>query len=150
MKCNIDASFVGNKVGIGMCIRDDSGAFIRAKTEWFSPKCTVHVGEALGFLSALRWVHDLNLGPIDFELDSKIVVDSFFSSKSDSTEFGDIIKNCRSLFTDLYTNSSVEFIRRQANEVAHTLGRAATSLPSLHILVDIPHCIEHILINEMS
>ncbi|MCI36139.1 cytochrome P450 [Trifolium medium] len=28
MKCNIDASFSGNKVGIGMCIRDDSGAFI--------------------------------------------------------------------------------------------------------------------------
>ncbi|WJX25326.1 hypothetical protein P8452_14380 [Trifolium repens] len=92
MKCNIDASFVGNKVGIGMCIRDDSGAFICAKTEWFSPRCTVHVGEALGFLSALR----------------------------------------------------------QANEVAHTLARAATSLPSLYILVDIPHCIENMLINEMS
>jgi hypothetical protein len=133
MKCNIDASFVGNKVGIGMCIRDDSGAFIRAKTEWFSPKCTVHVGEALGFLSALRWVHDLNLGPIDFELDSKIVVDSFFSSNSDSTEFGDIIKNCRTLFTDLYINSSVEFIRRQTNEVVHSLAKEATSLASFHV-----------------
>jgi hypothetical protein len=33
MKCNIDASFRGNKVGIDMCIRDDSGAFILAKTE---------------------------------------------------------------------------------------------------------------------
>ncbi|MCI35943.1 cytochrome P450, partial [Trifolium medium] len=34
-KCNIDASFPSNsdRVGIGMCIRDEHGAFILAKTE---------------------------------------------------------------------------------------------------------------------
>ncbi|PNY00739.1 cytochrome p450 [Trifolium pratense] len=121
MKCSIDASFSENKVVIDMCIQDDSGAFILAKTEWFSPKCTVRVDEALNFLSALWWVHDLHFVPIDFELDSKIVVDNFFSSKSDATKFEDIIKICTFLFTDLYTNSSVELIRRQANEVAHIL-----------------------------
>jgi hypothetical protein len=34
-KCNIDASFEGTKVGIGMCIRDENGTFISAKTECF-------------------------------------------------------------------------------------------------------------------
>lgn len=58
----------------------------------------VIVGEALGFLSALEWVHVLNLGPIDFELDTKRVVDSFLSTKHDATEFGNIIQACRSLF----------------------------------------------------
>ncbi|CAJ2637029.1 unnamed protein product [Trifolium pratense] len=35
-KCNVDASFslAHNKVGIGMCIRDDHGRFVAARTQW--------------------------------------------------------------------------------------------------------------------
>ncbi|PNY10976.1 cytochrome p450 [Trifolium pratense] len=38
-KCNIDASFSmpHNKVGVGMCIRDDKGQFVAARTEWIEP-----------------------------------------------------------------------------------------------------------------
>ncbi|AES61692.1 hypothetical protein MTR_1g087480 [Medicago truncatula] len=45
-KCNIDASFSKqtNRVGIGVCIMDDTCTFVLAKTEWFSPICEVHVG----------------------------------------------------------------------------------------------------------
>jgi ribonuclease HI len=46
----------------------------------------VKIGEALGLLSALNWVHELNLGLVDFELDSKVVVDNFHSNKIDDTE----------------------------------------------------------------
>jgi ribonuclease HI len=151
VKCNIDASFPpgSNRVGIGICIRDDQGVFILAKTEWFTPKCEVHLGEALGFLSALNWVHELNLGPVEFELDSKRVVDSFHSSNQDFTEFGVILNQCKLMFSNFYSNSSVEFVRRQANEVAHNLAKAATLSASFQILVDVPNCIEHLLINEM-
>ncbi|KAK2362141.1 hypothetical protein QL285_087230 [Trifolium repens] len=151
VKCNIDASFPlgSNRVGIGICIRDDQGVFILAKTEWFTPKCEVHLGEALGFLSALNWVHELNLGPVEFELDSKRVVDSFHSSNQDFTEFGVILNQCKLMFSNFYSNSSVEFVRRQANEVAHNLAKAATLSTSFQILVDVPNCIEHLLINEM-
>ncbi|XP_045822393.1 uncharacterized protein LOC123915300 [Trifolium pratense] len=151
MKCNIDASFssLNNRVGIGVCIRDEFGAYVLAKYEQFTPLCDVRFGEALGLLSALNWVHELNLGPVDFELDSKIVVDSFHSNKCDATELGDIISHCKQLFSNYYNNSSVEFIRRQANEVAHSLAKAATYAASPRILVDIPNCIEHLLINEM-
>jgi hypothetical protein len=50
MKCNNDASFPnhGNRFGIGMCIWDEVGAFVLAKTEWYQPKYDVHIGEALG------------------------------------------------------------------------------------------------------
>ena len=150
-KCNIDASFSRhlNKVGIGICLRDDSGAFVLAKTDWISPLCEVHIGEALGLLSALEWVHELNLGPIDFELDAKKVVDNFLSTKHDGTEFGDIIQSCRSLFRNFYENSKVEFVRRQANEAAHTLAKEATLSASFQVLHEIPYCIKHILINDM-
>lgn len=42
---------------------------------WFEPICDVHIGEALRLLTALKWVHELSLEPIDFELDVKKVVD---------------------------------------------------------------------------
>jgi ribonuclease HI len=151
VKCNIDASFSShnNRVGIGVCIRDEKGAYVSAKLDQFSPICDVRVGEALGFLSALSWVHELNLGPVDFELDSKLVIDGFHSNNHDATEFGEIISHCKRLYSSFYVNSSVEFIRRQANEVAHSLAKAATYIASPQVLVDIPNCIEHILINEM-
>jgi hypothetical protein len=91
---------------------------VRAKTEWISPLREVYIGEALDLLSALEWVHVLNFGPIDFELDAKRGVDSFLSTKHDATEFGNIIHSCRTMFRSCYVNSSVEFVRRQANEAA--------------------------------
>jgi hypothetical protein len=79
-----------------------------AKTKWFTPKCEVHIGETLGLISALNWVHELTLGPVIFELNSKKVVVSFLSSKCDFIEFGLIIDQCKFIFANLYRNSSVE------------------------------------------
>jgi len=42
-----------------MCIRDDESCFVLAKTEWMTPLLNVDLGEALGLLSAMYWVHDL-------------------------------------------------------------------------------------------
>jgi ribonuclease HI len=151
VKCNIDASFssVYNRIGIGICIRDEFGAYVLAKYEQFTPLCDVKIGEALGLLSALKWVHELNLGPVDFELDSKVVVEKFHSNKIDDTELGGIMSHCKRLFSTYYNNSSVEFVRRQANEVAHRLAKVASCKASPQIMVEIPYCIEHTLINDM-
>ena len=151
-KCNIDAAFfeTAKLVGIEMCIRDENDHFVLARTVCFSPLCEVHVGEALGLLSAMDWVHLLQLGTVDFEMDAKRVVDSINYSHTDVTEYGNIISNCKTLFSQFYENSCVEFVRRQANEVAHSLAKAALSSASSQILVTIPNCIEHILFNEMQ
>jgi len=56
-------------IGLGICVRDDDdGAFVLPKTEWHTPKCDVHVGEALGLLSTLHWIHELGLRPIVLNL----------------------------------------------------------------------------------
>ncbi|CAJ2641086.1 unnamed protein product [Trifolium pratense] len=151
-KCNIDASFstILNKVGIGVCVRDDQGSFVLAKTEWFSPIMNVDIGEALGLLHAMKWIQDLQLEHVDFELDSQIVVTKFHSKNRDESELGDIIKDCRTMFNTHFRNSRVEYIRRQANEVAHVLAREATSLASFHIFIDVPLCIRDIIMNEME
>ncbi|MCI84521.1 cytochrome P450, partial [Trifolium medium] len=58
-----------------MCIRDEFCAFVLARYDQFT----------LSLLSALAWVHELNLGPVDFELDSKKVVDMFHARTQDAT-----------------------------------------------------------------
>jgi len=88
---------------------------------------------------------------VDFETDSKLTVDAFISDMNDTSEFGCIITSCRSLFSSLFSNSRVEFVRRQANGVAHALARDATLLASHAVYYEIPntHCIESLVINEM-
>ena len=143
-KCNVDAPFSDQfqRTGIGICVRDKSGTFVLAKVQQFGHIYPVAIGEALGLYHALQWMTDMQFDNIDFELDSKIMRDAFHSRKTDVTDFGSIIGACRELFSTSFTNSRVEFTRRQANA-------AATSLTSPNIYYDIPHCIESIIINEM-
>jgi len=109
----------------------------------------VDVGKALGLHSALQWLSDMHFDNVDFESDSKLIVDAFLATGNDLSEFGCIISSCRSLFRNFFSNSRVEFVRRQANAVAHALARAATSLASPAVYFDIPNCIETLIINEM-
>jgi hypothetical protein len=136
-------------VGIGMCIRDDHGRYVAAKTEWLSPILDVEIGEAMRLLSALKWVDELQLRDMDFEMDCKRVVDCLYSSRTYNSELGDIVRDCRFILATILVNSHVKFIRRQANEVAHRLAREATSLASFHIFINIPTCIYDIILNEM-
>jgi ribonuclease HI len=151
LKCNIDASFSEslNRTGIGVCIRDAAGTFVLAKTLHFSPKCSVPLGEAMGLYYAVQWLRDMSFDSIDFALDSKIVTDAFHHQRPDISEFGQVMYASRRLFSSAFTNSRVEFNRRQANEVAHVLARVALFSASPTIYIDVPHCIEHIIINEM-
>ena len=95
-----------------------------ARTNCFSPTCDVHVGEALGLLFAMDWVHLLQLGTVDFEMDAKRVVEDVYSTHSDVAEYVNIISNCKALFSQFYENTCVEFVQRQANEAAHSLAKA--------------------------
>ncbi|KAK2355667.1 hypothetical protein QL285_093058 [Trifolium repens] len=151
MKCNIDASFSDslNRTGIGMCIRDVDGTFVLAKTLHFSPRCSVPLGEAMGLFFAVQWLRDLRLDHVDFALDSQIGTDAFHRQRPDITEFGQLMSVTRGLFTSSFRNSRVEFNRRQANEVAHVLARVAPFSASPTIYIDVPHCIEHYIANDM-
>jgi len=150
-KCNVDAAFSDQfqRTGIGICVRDESGTFVLAKVQQFGHIYPVAIGEALGLYHALQWMTDMQFDNIDFELDSKITRDAFHSRKTDVTDFGSIVGACRELFSTSFTNSRVEFTRRQANAAAHALARDATSLASPNIYYDIPNCIISIIINEM-
>ena len=43
------------------------------------------IDEAIEFLSTHNWVHELNLGHVDFKVKSKQVIDSFLFNRRDVT-----------------------------------------------------------------
>jgi hypothetical protein len=76
----------------------------------FSLHTYTQIGKSLGLQSTLEWVYDLNLGPIDFELDSKLVLDCLIQINKMLTK-SEIIIHCTRLFTlYFYNNFSIEFI----------------------------------------
>jgi len=133
-----------------MCIRDDVGEFVLAKTDWFAPLCDVDVGEVVGLHTTLEWVSDRQFDNVDFALDSKRVVDQVNSDFDDNSEFGCITADYRRLLHNSFQNSHVKFNRRQINEIAHELSQTAPFNHSSHILDEVPLCIWHIITNEMQ
>jgi len=99
------------------------------------------VGEVVRLFHAIQWLSDMQMDNIDFEVDSKI--------RKEESEFGHIIAASCSIFHSKFSNSQVEFIRRQANAVAHTLIGEATLLASPSIYYAIASCIESLIINEI-
>ncbi|XP_045810169.1 uncharacterized protein LOC123904565 [Trifolium pratense] len=150
-KCNVDASFSldRNKVRLGMCLRDEHGKFVAARTEWIKPIVEVEIGEAIGLLHALKWVEEMQLHNTDFEMDYKKIVDSLYGKRTYLSDLGSIFNDCRTILASNLVNFDVKFIRRQANEVAHRLAGATTSLTSFHNFITIPTCIYNIIINEI-
>jgi hypothetical protein len=48
-----------------------------------------------------------------------------------------------------FENFRVEFIRRHTNETVHALVKVVTSLADTHIFIEIPTCIQDVIMNEM-
>ena len=71
-----------------MCIRDDTGNFVKAKTIRSISVCALDIGEASGLSHTIQWVHELQFPNVDFELDAKRVVDYFNSGSNGILEFG--------------------------------------------------------------
>lgn len=86
---------------------------------------------------------------VDVMLDSKITTGTFHHRRVNVTEFGRVISICLTLFNTHFSNSKVEFNRRQANEAAHTLVGDAALATSPTNYYHVAHCINSLIIYEM-
>lgn len=92
-KCNIDGAIFKDRgiFGIGLCVKDHTGAFVKAKSLWFPGIPTPQEAEAKGLLEALNWMTHLNFDNVTLELDCKAIVDGILGDKTPSTDFGCIL-----------------------------------------------------------
>ncbi|KAG5049000.1 hypothetical protein JHK85_010103 [Glycine max] len=96
LKLNIDAALFTDQhsFGLGLCIRDHSGGFVRARSFLLQGNPDPREAEVLGLLYALQWVSDFRVDKIIFELDSKIGVNEFNKHLLGNSEFHAIISRC--------------------------------------------------------
>ncbi|CAJ2642321.1 unnamed protein product [Trifolium pratense] len=150
LKCNVDAGFHKNlnKTSTGWCLRDHLGRFVLAETTWMDGSCSVIEGESIALLEALKSLSQRGISHVIFETDSKSVVDATQHLHGGSSEFSFLICQINNLLS-CNPNFMVKFIKRQANNVAHTLARAALSWSRRCTFETLPLCITPILNNEM-
>lgn len=118
LKFNIDASFLQSiiHICIGICKRDDGGAFFLAKTMNFSPLCYVPIGEDLCLFNAIKWLSDMHMHSVDFVVDSKTNNVTFHSKLPDVSKFGHIISGCQRLFHSHFANFLVGGVQKATNK----------------------------------
>lgn len=106
---------------------------------------TVREGEAYTLLMALRWMHQLGIDHVCFELDCKAVADRVSQEVFDHTEYGALIQAVQSILAS-HVDYRALFTSRQANGTAHTLARVAATTACNHIFNFMPCIVDIVLI----
>ncbi|GAU22577.1 hypothetical protein TSUD_93450 [Trifolium subterraneum] len=135
--------------GLSSVLHNATGHFMAGMTQWQQTVISSVEGEAWALLLAMEEARHRGLNRVQFESDSKVLVEAIHMKRRGNSEFLSIVHDILSLMSS-FINFEVKFVRRQANLVAHTLARAANSWASFHRFENIPFCIERLVFNEMQ
>ena len=113
-----------------MVLRGETGNFVTGKAKIISGMLSPCLAEACCLKEALSWIKAAQWMNVVAKMDAKVVVDDLHSDSPNLTEYGQVIQQCkRSLFD--CQNVTLVFACRRVNNVAHSIERAADSLPNL-------------------
>lgn len=104
----------------------------------------------------LRHFYKLSIGVVNcifrtlfFEVDCKSILDGLMSKPRRVSDFYALLDNCYSLLCNSQ-NSRVSLVRRQANQVVHSLVKAFRFKASHHVYERIPMYIYATILNDMK
>jgi ribonuclease HI len=151
MKCNVDCALFNNNTitGYGLCFRDSTGQLVLGMSNYAFFSSSSTEAEALGLLEAIKLAVERGYQSVTFESDCRFVVEAVNTTQVPQNEVGDIISSCQELLS-FHNHFSVKYVRRQANEVAHSIARASLSYPRPHIFNDVPSYLYPLIMNEMA
>jgi ribonuclease HI len=151
LKCKVDIAFhISEGISTtGCCFRNAEGVFVAGHSTRKSTHISVLEGEAIALQEAIQVAIAKGWDKVVFETDSHTLVDRISDRSSGISEFNVIVSSIKPMLT-LLSNFEVKFVRRQANMAAHSIARAACSLPSRHVFEICPPCIESFLVNDIS
>ncbi|KAJ9139642.1 hypothetical protein P3X46_030355 [Hevea brasiliensis] len=137
LKCNFNVAFAANHefMGLGWIMRNLSGVFRAAKMKTVMGTVSFTVAEALCFREALSWLKVRGWTKVQLESDSLLLVQAVSSRLTYRSYFGSIVNDRKWLMRDLQF-CSLHFVRKAANQAAHTVARAAISEPGENEWVD--------------
>lgn len=149
-KINVDASVFEDQdyFSVGMVLRDHLGQFVRGRVLRFAGHVDVLEAELVGILEALHWSKSFagRIGKI--ESDSQQGVRAINSKLHNHLEVGHVVDQCR-LLVGTEIGVSVDFIKRQANKVAHVLARIPCTQNSFIDFMSPPLCVLETILSDV-
>lgn len=148
VKVSVDAAVFEDRgeVGFVMITMDSDGILIEATRKFQTQVVAPVLDEAMAIKEALSWIDRAYWTHMILETDFLVVVQAIRIKTPMRSNFGLVIKDCRSLMQRLHT-VSLFFVKQSANMVAHALARGSYDL-SGHIFdrssvyIEIQNCID--------
>lgn len=148
---NVDASVYegANSFSVGMVTRDHQGSFLGAKTMRFAGHVSILEAELVGILEALKWVQELAYQEVIIESDSMLSVAAINKNVQNLLELGNLINQCHAIIGGR-VGIVVDFVKKQANKVAHKLARESCALNSFVVFSSPPISLLGTLMSDVS
>lgn len=126
LKLNVDASvFPGaDSFSLDMVLRDHHGSLLAGKVLRLSAPASVFEAETIGVREALSWImaQQLHRKTVLVETDSLLTMQALHNDTINYLEVEDVIVSCQ-LHLQHLVDTSVSFIRKQSNRVAHEIAK---------------------------
>ena len=128
-KINVDAAVKEGQdfFAIGMALRDYNGHFLAGRVMRFAGSMQVVEAEMVGIVEALSWINHLPVSIVTIESDSQLCVNTIKGSNSNLLEFGNLVHQCKHMISSR-GGVLVDFVRKQANRVAHKIAKIPCEL----------------------
>jgi ribonuclease HI len=149
-KANWDVAIdnLKGRVGLGVILRDERGQMLAAMSKTRIGTLEPSTGEAFVASSAVCFCRDIGVHRVVLEGDAKQIVDAVNANSASWSRFGHLIDDTRRIL-ESFSQWKCQFVRREANEAAHRLAKAATIDVNDRIWRDAPpSCISDIVLME--
>ncbi|PNX87966.1 cytochrome p450 [Trifolium pratense] len=95
LKCNVHVAFVSGsgKTSLGLCFRDSSGQFVARLTQWQHNVLSTLEEEAWALLLAMKEARHRALDRVQFESDSKLLIDAIHMKRRGNSKFLSIVND---------------------------------------------------------
>ncbi|MCI25241.1 cytochrome P450, partial [Trifolium medium] len=146
LKINVDAHLSSDDHWFsGLILRREDGSAVGAATRSHEGTDDAILGESLGLNDVLDWLERDNISEVVIEMDNQIVVNAVKRKASIRKDWGAVVNRCVS-FLIANPNSTIAWINRKSNRVAHELAIWTEQEPNSFWPNSFPSCISnHIL-----
>lgn len=131
IKVNTDAAIFQdtNSYAVAFAARNHKGELIHAHSSCRPGRITSECAETVVIREVLSWIKDRNLAEVIVETDCLVAVQAIRSSKQILPYFGRLVNQCKDLLVELSNKGvNLRFIKRSANNLAHTLASSSYSI----------------------
>jgi ribonuclease HI len=147
LKINVDAHISDGRCFSGMILRRCDGSAVEAATRMHHHVRDALECEALGLNDALDMVERYSACNVVFELDNQVLVRAVQRKNLIRKHWGSVVTRCVDFLTR-NPNSSIMWVNRNGNRVAHTLARWAKRESMGDWPNEVPECIKDLVLRD--